>query len=207
MDAVCPSLPPSPRPARTNMKPPRENDITDILYESFSITSSRFDLETTVELVPGGEEIPVTEANKADYVEKAVQYRIHGRVEEQFDCFMEGLLELVPRDLLSVFDERELELLVGGCTEIDMCVLPLPPSFPKTNETNFTNAQGRLVQIHRLPRLHRLRPHHNMVLVPPPLLAPRAQIPPPPIHHRHLARPRQRLQGSPGLRWPAEVHD
>lgn len=97
-----------------------ENDITDILYESFSITSSRFDLETTVELVPGGEEIPVTEANKADYVEKAVQYRIHGRVEEQFDCFMEGLLELVPRDLLSVFDERELELLVGGCTEIDM---------------------------------------------------------------------------------------
>lgn len=36
---------------------------------------------------------------------------------------MEGLLELVPRDLINVFDERELELLIGGMSEIDMYVM------------------------------------------------------------------------------------
>jgi E3 ubiquitin-protein ligase NEDD4 len=35
---------------------------------------------------------------------------------------MEGLLELIPKDLITVFDERELELLIGGMSEIDMYV-------------------------------------------------------------------------------------
>jgi E3 ubiquitin-protein ligase NEDD4 len=35
---------------------------------------------------------------------------------------MEGLLELIPADLINVFDERELELLIGGMSEIDMYV-------------------------------------------------------------------------------------
>jgi len=74
----------------------------------------------TIELKPGGEDIPVTESNKKDYVEAVVAYRISKRVKEQFDSFMEGLLELIPRDLINVFDERELELLIGGMSEIDM---------------------------------------------------------------------------------------
>jgi E3 ubiquitin-protein ligase NEDD4 len=41
-------------------------------------------------------------------------------VKSQFDAFMEGLLELVPSELINVFDERELELLIGGMSEIDM---------------------------------------------------------------------------------------
>ena len=49
-----------------------------------------------------------------------MQYRIIKRVKDQFDAFMEGLLELIPLDLLTLFDERELELLIGGMSEIDM---------------------------------------------------------------------------------------
>lgn len=74
----------------------------------------------TIELKPGGEDIPVTEENKKEYVDAIVEYRISKRVKEQFDAFMEGLLELIPRDLINVFDERELELLIGGMSEIDM---------------------------------------------------------------------------------------
>ncbi len=74
----------------------------------------------TIELKPGGGDIPVTEDNKKDYVDSVVAYRISRRVKEQFDSFMEGLLELIPRDLINVFDERELELLIGGMSEIDM---------------------------------------------------------------------------------------
>ncbi|KAK7056861.1 hypothetical protein VNI00_002578 [Paramarasmius palmivorus] len=97
-----------------------ENDITDVLDETFSTTEDRFGELVTIDLKPGGADIAVTEENKKEYVNAVVEYRISKRVKEQFDSFMEGLLELIPVDLLSVFDERELELLIGGMSEIDM---------------------------------------------------------------------------------------
>ncbi|KAG5651658.1 hypothetical protein H0H81_007938 [Sphagnurus paluster] len=97
-----------------------ENDITDVLDETFSLTEERFGEMVTIELKPGGEDAPVTEENKKEYVDSVVAYRISKRVKEQFDSFMAGLLELIPEDLIGVFDERELELLIGGMSEIDM---------------------------------------------------------------------------------------
>ncbi|KAF8631033.1 hypothetical protein AX15_002644 [Amanita polypyramis BW_CC] len=97
-----------------------ENDITDVLEETFTVTEERFGEVVTIELKDGGENIPVTEENKKEYVEAVVEYRILKRVKQQFSSFMEGLLELIPRDLLNVFDERELELLIVGMSEIDM---------------------------------------------------------------------------------------
>ncbi|KDR82841.1 hypothetical protein GALMADRAFT_238445 [Galerina marginata CBS 339.88] len=96
------------------------NDITDVLDETFTTTEERFGELVTIDLKPGGEDVPVTEENKKEYVDAVVEYRISRRVKEQFDAFMEGLLELIPRDLVNVFDERELELLIGGMSEIDM---------------------------------------------------------------------------------------
>ena len=99
-----------------------ENDITDILEETFSVTEDRFGELVTVELKPGGSRVPVTEENKHEYVDLAVHYRVIGRVKEQFGSFVDGFFEVVPKNLITVFDERELELLIGGMTDIDMCV-------------------------------------------------------------------------------------
>jgi len=41
-------------------------------------------------------------------------------VEEQFNAFITGFNELIPADLVGVFDERELELLIGGIADIDV---------------------------------------------------------------------------------------
>lgn len=71
-----------------------------------------------VELEPGGANRPVTEDNKKDYVDAVVEYRINKRTREQSDAFKEGFFELVPQDLITVFDERELELLIGGMSEV-----------------------------------------------------------------------------------------
>lgn len=79
----------------------------------------------TVDLKPGGADISLTEENKKEYVNTVVSYRIAKRVKEQFDAFMAGLLEIIPSELITVFDERELELLIGGMSEIDMWVLGL----------------------------------------------------------------------------------
>ncbi|KAF9264871.1 HECT-domain-containing protein [Marasmius fiardii PR-910] len=97
-----------------------ENDITDIIDETFTTTEERFGEMVTIELKPGGADVPVTEENKKEYVEAIVEYRISKRVKEQFDAFMSGFSELIPQDLITVFDERELELLIGGMSEIDV---------------------------------------------------------------------------------------
>jgi E3 ubiquitin-protein ligase NEDD4 len=97
-----------------------ENDITDIIDETFTTTEERFGEMVTIELKPGGADVEVNEDNKKDYVDAVVEYRISKRVKEQFEAFMSGFSELIPQDLITVFDERELELLIGGMSEIDV---------------------------------------------------------------------------------------
>ena len=97
-----------------------ENDITDIIDETFTTTEDRFGEMVTIELKPNGDNFPVTEDNKKEYVECVIEYRIQKRVKEQFDAFMSGFNELIPQELVNVFDERELELLIGGMSEIDV---------------------------------------------------------------------------------------
>lgn len=48
------------------------------------------------------------------------EWKIQKRVEEQFNAFITGFNELIPADLVNVFDERELELLIGGIADIDV---------------------------------------------------------------------------------------
>ena len=98
----------------------RENDITDMLEVTFSVTEDRFSEHVIVDPRPGGATQDVTEANKDQYVDLVVAHRISWRIATQFRAFMEELGDMLPLDLLRVFDEHELELLIGGMTEIDM---------------------------------------------------------------------------------------
>ncbi|KAK6379528.1 hypothetical protein LTS17_006446 [Exophiala oligosperma] len=97
-----------------------ENDITDILDQTFSIEDEQFGETKTIDLKPGGRDIPVTNENKREYVELVTEWKIVKRVEEQFNAFITGFNELIPADLVNVFDERELELLIGGIADIDV---------------------------------------------------------------------------------------
>ncbi|KAF2740699.1 HECT-domain-containing protein [Polyplosphaeria fusca] len=96
------------------------NDITDALELTFSTDDERFGETVSIELKPGGEEIEVTNENKKEYVDLITEWRIQKRVEEQFQAFVSGFNELIPTDLVNVFDERELELLIGGIADIDV---------------------------------------------------------------------------------------
>lgn len=92
---------------------------------NFMTNEDRFGEIIEIELKPGGANIPVTEANKEEYVHAIVEYRTKTRVRPQFNAFMEGFRELIPSELIAVFDERELELLIGGVPEIDTYVSSL----------------------------------------------------------------------------------
>jgi E3 ubiquitin-protein ligase NEDD4 len=98
-----------------------ENDITNILHETFSFTEYRLGEPFDVDLKPGGSKIPVTENNKHEYVDLTVHYWFIGHVRGQFQAFAEGFFEVIPKTLIAVFGERELELLIGGVLYIYMC--------------------------------------------------------------------------------------
>ena len=52
-----------------SMKWMLENDITDIIEETFSLQEERFGELVTIELKPGGVDEEVTEENKHEFVE------------------------------------------------------------------------------------------------------------------------------------------
>lgn len=97
-----------------------ENPIEGILDLTFSTEDDRFGETVTLDLKPGGRDIEVTDGNKAEYVELVTEWRIQKRIEEQFVAFKAGFNELVPQELINVFDERELELLIGGIADMDV---------------------------------------------------------------------------------------
>ncbi len=93
--------------------------------ETFTTVEKRFGEIVTIDLKSGGARIAVTEENKKEYVELVVEYRISKRVKDQFDAFMSGFNDLIPQNLIEIFDELELKLLIGGVTEIDVYVISL----------------------------------------------------------------------------------
>ncbi|POS87613.1 hypothetical protein EPUL_003026 [Erysiphe pulchra] len=97
-----------------------ENDITDIMTETFSVDSDKFGVNETIDFIPNGRNINVTEENKHEYVRLMVEWRLTGSVKEQLDEFLKGFHDIVPADLVSIFNEQELELLISGLPEIDV---------------------------------------------------------------------------------------
>ncbi|OTF77090.1 ubiquitin protein ligase-like protein, partial [Euroglyphus maynei] len=78
-----------------------------------------------VDLIPNGSNIRVTEANKIRYLDALAQYRLSTKVREQMNAFLKGLNDLIPDNLLSIFDENEIELLVCGATNYSLSDLRL----------------------------------------------------------------------------------
>ncbi|XP_010277573.1 PREDICTED: E3 ubiquitin-protein ligase UPL2-like isoform X2 [Nelumbo nucifera] len=110
-----------------NLKWMLENDISDILDLTFSIDADEEKLilyeraeVTDYELIPGGRNIRVTEENKHEYVDLVAEHRLTTAIRPQINAFLEGFTELIPRDLVSIFNDKELELLISGLPDIDL---------------------------------------------------------------------------------------
>ncbi|XP_066584091.1 E3 ubiquitin-protein ligase SMURF2 isoform X2 [Prorops nasuta] len=97
-----------------------ENSINGVLDATFSVEHSCFGMLKNHDLKPGGKDIPVTEENKREYVRLYVNYRFMRGIEQQFLALQKGFHELIPPQLLRPFDERELELVIGGLGTIDI---------------------------------------------------------------------------------------
>ncbi|XP_076442818.1 E3 ubiquitin-protein ligase SMURF2-like [Babylonia areolata] len=97
-----------------------ENNIENVLEHTFSVEHNSFGKLREYELKPGGNDIKVTEDNKREYVKLYVQWRFMRGIEAQFLALQKGFNEIIPQHLLRTFDERELELMIGGLGKIDL---------------------------------------------------------------------------------------
>ncbi|KAF2834163.1 hypothetical protein M501DRAFT_1001473 [Patellaria atrata CBS 101060] len=97
-----------------------ENDITDLIVETFSIEADAFGETKVIDLIENGRNIPVTEENKQEYVRLVVEYKLTGSVKEQLEHFLKGFHDIVPAELVAIFNEQELELLISGLPDIDV---------------------------------------------------------------------------------------
>ncbi len=68
-----------------------ENDITDIITETFSVDNDKFGVVETIDFIPNGRNIAVTEENKQEYVRLMVEWKLTGSVKEQLDEFLKGM--------------------------------------------------------------------------------------------------------------------
>ncbi|XP_019051618.1 PREDICTED: E3 ubiquitin-protein ligase UPL1-like isoform X2 [Nelumbo nucifera] len=110
-----------------NLKWMLENDVSDIPDLTFSMDADEekhilYEKTevTDYELIPGGRNIRVTEETKHEYVDLVAEHILTNAIRPQINSFLEGFNELIPRELISIFNGKELELLISGLPEIDL---------------------------------------------------------------------------------------
>ncbi|KAM9735319.1 putative E3 ubiquitin-protein ligase HERC1 isoform 7-T8 [Menidia menidia] len=75
-----------------------------------------------VPVVPGGQNISLTFSNRTDYVERALDYRLH-EMDSQVAAVREGMSTIIPVPLLSLLTAQQLEQLVCGLPEVSVEML------------------------------------------------------------------------------------
>ncbi|XP_026209989.1 probable E3 ubiquitin-protein ligase HERC1 isoform X9 [Anabas testudineus] len=75
-----------------------------------------------VPVIPGGQNISLTFANRTEYVERALDYRLH-EMDSQVAAVREGMSTIIPVPLLSLLTAQQLEQLVCGLPEVSVEML------------------------------------------------------------------------------------
>jgi len=105
-----------------NMEWTLQNDVSGLCFY-FMETKEYFGKKTEIELIAGGSNIEVNNENKREYVEKKVFYKMYSSVKEQIDAFLTGFHDMIPKELISIFNHKELELLISGLPTFDLADL------------------------------------------------------------------------------------
>lgn len=97
-----------------------KGDVSDL---GLDFTSVNNDLGETrvIELKPNGRNIPVTNENRLEYIQRLAELKLNTQLRKQCSAFREGLNSVVPLLWLKLFNHNELQVIIGGDTqEIDL---------------------------------------------------------------------------------------
>jgi len=120
--------------------------IDHILFESFSVESEEFGAKRTIDLLPDGRNIAVSDANKNIYVHLISEFILTRAIQSQLSAFVRGFHELIPAHLISVFNEQELELMLCGLPDIDLADLKRNIEYRGFSSPSGNPADAQVVQ-------------------------------------------------------------
>ena len=103
-----------------NLQGVAKMDDVEELYLDFTTTTTAFGETKVVELVEGGADVDLTNENRHEYIQLMLKHMILDKVNPQLAQFLRGLYDVIPHPLLSVFDFKELELVICGLPTIDV---------------------------------------------------------------------------------------
>uniref|UniRef100_A0A1I7X268 HECT-type E3 ubiquitin transferase n=1 Tax=Heterorhabditis bacteriophora TaxID=37862 RepID=A0A1I7X268_HETBA len=99
----------------------RYDGDTGDLSLTFSIDEDFMGKINTVDLVPGGRTIQVTNENKIDYVHRMAHHRVFSQTKQQCKAFVSGVQSVLNPAWLFLFAPHELQYLISGQTsDIDL---------------------------------------------------------------------------------------
>lgn len=96
------------------------NSINGVIDEGFCVMADHFGERKTIDLIPGGRDIDVTDENKKEYVQAVLNWHLGGSMKEQLEQLKRGFYEIVPVNEVSEFTASELMLLLNGKQDIDV---------------------------------------------------------------------------------------
>ena len=97
-----------------------QNEGAEHLCSYFVDTQDYFGDTKNTDLCEGGSDKLVTDTNKEEYVKLVANYRLKQAIDAQMTAFKNGMFAVIPRDLIKLFDNRELELLISGLQVVDI---------------------------------------------------------------------------------------
>jgi ubiquitin-protein ligase E3 C len=106
-----------------------ESDLSLNFTVSDSLTVENLDgtkstITVTRDLKPDGGLIPVTNVNRLAYISMIAEYRLKRQPQPVTKAFLKGLGQIIQPMWLAMFNQRELQTLVGGDTnEVDIADL------------------------------------------------------------------------------------
>ncbi|KAJ8683247.1 hypothetical protein QAD02_019039 [Eretmocerus hayati] len=114
-----------------------EHNISDLGYElTFSAEVNEFGVNDVRDLIPNGRNIVVTEETKLEYIRLVCQMKMTGAIRKQLNSFLEGFYDIIPKRLISIFNEQELELLISGLPNVDIEDLKSNTEYHKYSPTS-----------------------------------------------------------------------
>ena len=98
-----------------------ENDFTEEQTSlTYSYNHDNLGEIQTVDLIENGRNIEVTESNKFDYVQRLCSSKLYDTIKLQIDALLKGFYDIIPKNYISIFNYRELELVISGMPTIDI---------------------------------------------------------------------------------------
>ena len=97
-----------------------DGDVADLSLD-FTCSEEVYGQIVTKELVSGGKEIQVNNANRLLFVHLLADYHLNRRISTPMNAFMRGLTKIINRRWFGLFNAKELSLLLsGGESAIDV---------------------------------------------------------------------------------------